>query len=192
MLVGHGLFLVFVAIAIESAGVPLPGEAALAAAAVLAHNGNYPLWAVIVVGALAAIIGDNIGYWLGREGGRKLLDRWSYTRKHAARAFPPAERFFEKHGPKAVFFGRFIALLRITSAWLAGISHMAWWRFTFWNALGGIVWATAVSLIAYWAGAQVIDAFSRYGVYAVVVLIGIVSIGYIVVRVVRKRVIEEA
>jgi membrane protein DedA with SNARE-associated domain len=191
MIVGHGLFLVFLAIAIESAGVPLPGETALAAAAVLAHKGHYPLWAVIVVGALAAIIGDNIGYWLGREGGRKLLDKWSFTRHHAERAFPPAERFFEKHGPKTVFFGRFVALLRVTAAWLAGISHMEWWRFTLWNALGGIVWATGVSLLAYWLGDKVIDAISRYGLYAVVALIGIGIVGYIVLRVVRKRVIEE-
>jgi membrane-associated protein len=191
MLVGHGLFLLFLAVAIESAGVPVPGETALIAAAVLAHKGHYPLWAVIVVAALAAIIGDNVGYWLGREGGRKLLDRWSVTRKHAAKAFPPAERFFERHGPKAVFFGRFIAILRVTAAWLAGISHMSWWRFTFWNALGGILWATAVGLLAYWAGQKVADAISRYGLYAVVALIGIAVIGYVVLRVVRKRVIEE-
>ncbi len=146
---------------------------------------------MIVVAALAAIVGDNIGYWLGREGGRKVLDRWSFTRDHAAKAFPPAERFFEKHGPKAVFFGRFIAILRVTAAWLAGISHMAWWRFTFWNALGGILWATGVGLLAYWAGQKVADAISRYGLYAVVALIGIAVIGYIGLRVVRKRVIEE-
>jgi membrane-associated protein len=191
LLVGHGLFLLFLAVAIESAGVPVPGETALIAAAVLAHKGHYPLWAVIVVAALAAIIGDNIGYWLGREGGRKLLDRWSITRKHAAKAFPPAERFFERHGPKAVFFGRFIAILRVTAAWLAGISHMPWWRFTLWNALGGILWATGIGLLAYWAGQKVADAISRYGLYAVVALIGIAVIGYVVLRVVRKRVIEE-
>jgi membrane protein DedA with SNARE-associated domain len=191
LLVGHGLFLLFVAVAIESAGVPVPGETALIAAAVLAHKGHYPLWAVIVVAALGAIVGDNIGYWLGREGGRQLLEKWSITRNHAAKALPPAERFFEKHGPKAVFFGRFIAVLRVTAAWLAGISHMSWWRFTFWNALGGILWATGVGLLAYWAGQKVADAISRYGLYAVVALIGAAVIGYVVLRVLRKRFIEE-
>jgi membrane protein DedA with SNARE-associated domain len=191
LLVGHGLFLLFLAVAIESAGVPVPGETALIAAAVLAHKGHYPLWAVIVVAALGAIVGDNVGYWLGREGGRQLLEKWSFTSKHTAKALPPAERFFEKHGPKAVFFGRFIAILRVTAAWLAGISHMAWWRFTFWNALGGIVWATGVGLLAYWAGQKVADAISRYGLYAVVALIGVAVIGYIVLRVVKKRFIEE-
>jgi membrane protein DedA with SNARE-associated domain len=189
--VGHGLFLLFLAVAIESAGVPFPGETALAVAAVAAHRGHYPIWAVIAVAALGAIVGDNIGYWLGREGGRRLLDRWSYTRRHAARLFPPAERFFLKHGAKTVFFGRFFAGLRVTAAWLAGISHMAWWRFTFWNALGGIAWATAVGLIAYWAGQKVIDAVEHYGLYAVVALIGVAVIGYIVLRVVKKRFIEE-
>ena len=100
---------------------------------------------VIVVAALAAIIGDNVGYWLGRKGGRGLLARTPYRpRRYFERALPPAERFFARHGPKTVFIGRFVALLRVTSAWLAGISHMPWWRFLLWNALGGIVWATVV------------------------------------------------
>jgi membrane protein DedA with SNARE-associated domain len=147
---------------------------------------------VIVVGALGAIIGDNVGYWLGRNGGRRLLYKWSFVRKHAEKALPPSERFFEKHGPKTVFFGRFIAVLRVTSAWLAGISHMEWWRFTLWNAAGGIIWATGISLLAWWAGEKVADAISRYGLYGVVALIGVAVIGYIAVRVLRKRFIEEA
>src|SRR5438034_7468422 len=98
----------------ESAGVPLPGETALIAAAILAERGNYSLVTVIVVAALAAIIGDNIGYWIGRKGGRKLLERWRPVAAYAERALPPSERFFERHGAKTVFFGRFIAVLRVT------------------------------------------------------------------------------
>src|SRR3954447_26755895 len=106
----------------ESAGVPLPGEAALITAAVLAHD-HYGIVSVIAVAAAGAIVGDNVGYWLGRLGGRRLLGRWSVTRRDAERVLPPSERFFKRHGGKTVFFGRFIALLRVTAAWLAGISR---------------------------------------------------------------------
>ena len=79
---------------------------------------------------------------------------------------PRAERIFAKHGGKTVFFGRFIAILRITAAWMAGISHMPWWRFLLFNAAGGILWATAVGLVAYFAGAAAADAIQTYGLYA--------------------------
>ena len=126
LLVDYGLFLLFVLVAIESAGIPLPGETALVTAAVLAHN-HWGIEWVIVVAAAGAIVGDNIGYWLGRLGGRKLLERWRVTRRYAG-VRPAAERFFQ-HGGKTVFFGRFFAFLRVTAAWLAGISRMHWWQF---------------------------------------------------------------
>jgi len=190
-LIQHGLILLFLAVAIESSGVPVPGETALIAAAVLARQGHYSLFWVIVVAAAGAIVGDNIGYWLGRIGGRRLLYRWSITRRHAEKVLPPAERFFEKHGPKTVFFGRFVALLRVTSAWLAGISHMPWWRFLLWNAAGGIVWAAGVALLAYEAGRAVADAVERYGLYAVLVLAPVALIAFFVMRRIRSRLLEE-
>jgi membrane protein DedA with SNARE-associated domain len=100
-----------------------------------------------------------------------LLERLPFTRHHAARLLPPAEKFFVRHGPKAVFIGRFIALLRVTAAWLAGITHMEWRKFLFWNATGGIAWATGVSLLSYWAGKAVAESINRYGLYAVIVLV---------------------
>lgn len=190
-LIQHGLVLLFLAVAIESAGIPVPGETALIAAAVLAREGHYSLFWVIVVAAAAAIIGDNIGYWLGRVGGRRLIYRWSIVRRHAEKVLPPAERFFEKHGPKTVFFGRFIALLRVTSAWLAGISRMSWWKFLLWNAAGGIVWAAGVALLAYEAGRAVADAVERYGLYAVVVLLVVAVVAFFVMRRFRARLLEE-
>src|SRR5207249_1018205 len=117
LLLDYGLVLLFVLVAIESAGIPLPGETALVAAAVLAHDHYGIVW-VIVVAAAGAIVGDNVGYWLGRFGGRRLLERWRVTRRYAERALPPAERFFQRHGGKTVFFGRFFAFLRVTAAWL--------------------------------------------------------------------------
>jgi membrane protein DedA with SNARE-associated domain len=169
--------------------VPIPGETVLITAAVLANpqHHHYSLASVIVVAALAAIVGDNIGYLLGRYGGRALIDRWGFIRRYAEKALPPSERFFAKHGAKTVFFGRFIAVLRVTAAWLAGLSHMQWWRFFAWNAAGGIIWATGVSLLAYWAGKAVAEAVSTYGLYAAIVAIVLAVIGFFGVRAWRKR-----
>src|SRR5438093_5229631 len=145
----YGLVILFVLIAMESAGVPLPGETALITAGVLAARGHMDIVEVIVVAAAAAIIGDNVGYWVGRLGGRRLLERWKPLERHASRVLPWSERFFKRHGPKTSFLGRFIAVLRVTAAWLAGISKMHWWLFFAWNAPGGICWAFAVGLLAY-------------------------------------------
>ena len=145
---------------------------------------------MIVVAAAAAIVGDNVGYMLGRHGGRKLIDRWGFVRGTPQKALPPSERFFEKHGAKTVFFGRFIAVLRVTAAWLAGLSHMQWWRFFAWNAAGGIIWATGVSLLAYWAGKAVAEAVNKYGLYAVIVLLVLGVLGLFGVRAWRKRVLS--
>jgi membrane protein DedA with SNARE-associated domain len=192
LLLDYGLVLLFLLVAIESAGVPLPGEAALITAAVLARpeHHHYSLFWVIVVAASAAIIGDNAGYWLGRVGGRKLIERWEFTRRYAEKALPPSERFFERHGAKTVFFGRFIALLRVTAAWLAGLSRMHWWEFAAWNAAGGIVWATGVSLLAYWAGKAAADAVGRYGLYGALAVIVLGALGFLALRLWRKRIVE--
>ena len=191
LLLDYGLVLLFLLVAIESAGVPLPGETALIAAAVLARpeHGTYSLVWVIVVAATAAIVGDNVGYWLGRVGGRKLIDRFGFVRRYADRALPPAERFFKRHGGKTIFFARFIAVLRVTAAWLAGLSRMHWWQFFAWNAAGGIVWAAGVSLLAYWAGKAVADTVSKYGLYGAVglIVLGVIVLGGL--HVWRKRLI---
>ena len=192
LLTQYGLVLLFAAVAIESAGVPIPGETTLITAAFLARP-EYHHWSlvsVIVVAALAAIIGDNIGYWLGRKGGRGLINRWGFARSYADKALPPSERFFRKHGAKTVFFGRFIAILRVTAAWLAGISHMPWWRFFAWNAFGGIVWAVGVSVLAYVAGKAVADTISHYGVIGVVVLLAVGAVVFVALHMWRKRIVE--
>ena len=90
----------------------------------------------------------------------------------AQRMIPPSERFFERHGPKTVFIGRFIAILRFTAAWMAGVAEMPWWKFFFWNATGGIAWATLVGLVAYYSGQAAADAINRYGLYGAGVVIG--------------------
>ena len=141
------LLTLFVLLTLESFGLPVPGETVLIACAVLASQGSLSIAWVIVVGVAAAIIGDNLGYWAARKGGRPLLERHRFTRTYAEHYIPRGEAFFAKHGGKAVFIGRFVAVLRVTAAWIAGLSHMHWWRFLGWNAAGGIVWATGVALV---------------------------------------------
>jgi membrane protein DedA with SNARE-associated domain len=188
LLNSYGLLLLFAVIAAESAGVPLPGETALIAASILAAQGHYSIVSVIVVAASAAILGDNAGYWIGRTGGRALLERWGPVRRYAERAIPPGERFFKKHGGKTVFIGRFVAVLRVTAAWLAGITQMSWWRFFLWNASGGIVWATGVSLLAYYFGKAAADAVQTYGIYALVAIVVAAAIVFLGMRLLKKRV----
>jgi membrane protein DedA with SNARE-associated domain len=159
----YGLGLLFLLIMLESAGIPLPGETALIGASVLASTGRFDIVWVIVLAATAAIVGDNGGYWVGRIWGRKLLARWRRVERFSQKVLPASERFFARHGGKTVFFARFIAILRFTAAWLAGVAHMPWWRFLFWNAAGGILWATGVGLLAYYGGKAAADAFDRYG-----------------------------
>jgi membrane protein DedA with SNARE-associated domain len=189
LLLTYGLVLLFAVVAIESAGVPLPGETALVAAAILAtpQHHHYSIVTVIAVAAAAAIVGDNVGYWIGRTGGRKLLQRWGPVRRYADRALPPGERFFEKHGGKTVFIGRFVSVLRVTAAWLAGITHMSWWRFFLWNAAGGICWAIAVGLVAYYFGKTAADAVGRYGLLGAIVVIVLAALAFIGFRVWSKR-----
>ena len=167
----HGLPVLFLAVMIESFGIPVPGETALIAFGVLASQGHYSIAEVIALATAAAIIGDNLGYWIvGRWGGRALFRHWRWLNQYADRVLPRTERIMQRHGGKTVFFGRFITVLRFTAAWVAGLAHMEWWRFLFWNAFGGIVWATAVGLIAYYAGQSAADAITRYGLYAAAVI----------------------
>jgi membrane protein DedA with SNARE-associated domain len=192
LLLAHGLIILFGLVAMESAGVPLPGETALIAAAILAEQGHYSLVAVIAVAAAAAIAGDNAGYWIGRKGGRALLRRVPVLGAYFERALPPSERFFRRHGAKTVFVGRFIAILRVTAAWLAGISRMPWWRFLLWNAAGGIVWAAAVAIVAYEFGHAAADAIGRYGVIGAAG-VGVVAIlVFLAVKIWRNRMFEGA
>jgi membrane protein DedA with SNARE-associated domain len=187
----HGLPLLFVVVMLESFGVPLPGETALIAFGVLASQGHYSIVEVIALTAVAAIIGDNLGYWLlGRLGGRALFRRWGWLRRYSDRVLPPVERIMERHGGKTVFFGRFVAVLRVGAAAVAGLAHMPWGKFLFWNAAGGIAWATAVGLAAYYGGKAVADALQRYGLYAAGVLLVVLVVGFFVLRRVKHRVEE--
>jgi membrane protein DedA with SNARE-associated domain len=191
LLTSVGLGLLFVLIMLESAGIPLPGETALIAAGLLAAKGRYEIWEVIVIAAAAAIVGDNLGYWVARIWGLRLMDRFERLRRFGDRALPPAERFFKAHGGKTVFIGRFVAILRFTAAWMAGATKMDWWRFFFWNAAGGICWAVGVGLLAYYGGKAAADAFDRYGLIGAAVLAVVAVAGLVGLHIWRKRMIPE-
>lgn len=169
-----GYPVLFLLVMAESGGVPVPGETALITAAILASQGNLQIEIVIALAASAAIVGDNLGYQIGRKGGRWLLERPGRFHRQRLQVLASGEPFFERHGPKAVFFGRFLLGLRVWASWLAGATHMRWRSFVFWNAAGGICWATGVGLVAYFLGkaaGNAIQTFGLFGLAAVIVVV---------------------
>jgi len=180
----------FAVVAAESSGLPVPGETSLIAAAILAsqHQG-LSIEIVIAVAALGAIIGDNIGYVLGRRAGRHLLTREGRWMEHRRRFLVQGEAFFERHGSKAVFLARWAPGLRVVGSWLAGANHMRWRTFLLWNALGGIAWATTIGLAAYLLGHVAATIFRDFGLIglAVVVLAVVAAFGVHRWRARRRR-----
>jgi membrane protein DedA with SNARE-associated domain len=162
-------------VGIESAGVPVPGETSLIAAAVLASQGQLSLPLVIALAAGSAIVGDNVGYVIGRRGGRWMLTRPGRWQASRTRMLERGVAFFARHGGKTVFLGRWVPWLRITTAWLAGANRMPWSRFFFWNALGGVAWATSIGVAAYFLGRAAA---------AVLGAVGLVVLAFIVVGVI--------
>jgi membrane protein DedA with SNARE-associated domain len=177
-----GLPVLFVLIAVESMGVPLPGETALFAASILASKGKFSIEAVISVAAAAAILGDNVGYLIGRKAGRRLLEAPGPFERHRRAVITYGQPFFDKHGPKAVFLGRFVSGLRITAAWLAGVNRMRWRDFLFWNATGGVVWAAAVGILAYSFGQAAESAIKTAGVVGLVAAVVVALTAWVIVR----------
>jgi membrane protein DedA with SNARE-associated domain len=188
---GWALLVMFALLALESSGLPLPGETALVACGVLASQGALSIQWVILVAVLAAILGDNLGYWVARSGGRRLLFRFRLTRASAERYLPRGERFFARHGGKTVFIGRFFAVLRVTAAWAAGLARMEWWRFLAWNAAGGICWGMLVGLVSYYLGDAAAKAIGTYSLVGGAVAVVLAIAGFLLVRRLERRVVEE-
>lgn len=181
-----GYSVVFALIAVETMGIPVPGETALITAALLAHDGKMQIVPLIALAAAAAIIGDNVGFAIGRKGGRRLFELPGPFHRQRTEALAVGEPFFARHGPKAVFLGRWVAGLRIASAWLAGMNKMPWPRFLFWNALGGICWATSIGLGVYIAGHAFEKVLGVGGLVAAGVVSGVL-IGVFVWKRMRSR-----
>ncbi|GAC1627392.1 MAG: hypothetical protein NVS4B11_24660 [Ktedonobacteraceae bacterium] len=179
LLTTYGYWAVLVFVAIESIGIPFPGETMLLVAAIYAgttHRLFIPL--VIVAAATGAILGDNLGFWIGREGGYRLLRRYGRYIRLDERKLKLGQYLFMKHGGKVVFFGRFIAVLRAFAAFLAGTNRMRWPRFLLFNAMGGIVWATIYGLGGYFLGNNVHRLTGTVGIVAGV-LAAIIIIGFL-------------
>ena len=178
-----GYSLVFALIAIETMGIPVPAETALIGAALLAHRGQMDIGTLMVLAAAAAILGDNVGFAIGRHFGRRVFLAPGPLHRHRGKVLEHGEPFFARHGSKAVFLGRWVAGLRIASAWLAGMNKMAWPTFLFWNALGGIAWAASVAGSIYLLG----DLAERAIELAGPVSAGIVVAALIAFWVYRRR-----
>jgi membrane protein DedA with SNARE-associated domain len=153
LIAAHGYLALFILVALESLGVPLPGETALITAGIYAgHTHRLSPWLIFAVAAAAAIIGDNIGYWIGNKGGYRLARRYGPRVHLDEQKLKIARYLFDRYGTPVVFFGRFVSILRTYAAFLAGASKMRWRKFLPANAAGGIVWAGIYTLAAYLAG----------------------------------------
>ncbi len=171
----YGYWAVLVFIAIESTGIPFPGESMLILAAIYAgttHNLSIP-W-VIIAAAAGAILGDNLGFWVGREGGYRLLRRYGHYIRLDERKLKLGQYLFMKHGGKVVFFGRFVAVLRAWAAFLAGTNRMRWPAFLVFNALGGILWALIYGTGAYFLGHNIHRFTGPFGIATLV--LGVLAI----------------
>ena len=189
----YGYWAVLLFVAIESTGIPFPGETMLLVAAIYAGTTHrLAIELVIVAAAGGAILGDNLGYWVGREGGYRLLRRYGRYVRLDERKIKLGQYLFRKHGGKVVFFGRFIAVLRAWAAFLAGTNRMPWVSFLIYNALGGIIWATLYGLGGYFFGNNVHRLTGPIGptTIALGLLITIASLAF--VRRNEQRLAEEA
>lgn len=186
----YGYWVVLLAVAIESTGIPFPGETTLVAAAVYASTQHtLSITLVIVAAAAGAILGDNAGYTIGRYGGYPLLRRLVRLLHIGEDKLLYTQRYFEKHGDKTVFFGRFLAVLRAWAAFLAGANHMPRRVFIIWNAAGGILWATIYGLLGFILGnnlpllGRILKGLGIFGFVAV----GVVVVATIAFWLVRRR-----
>jgi len=150
----YGYLALFLLVALESIGIPLPGETALITAALYAGStGNLNIAAVAAIAATAAVVGDNGGYWLGKVGGQRLVTRYGHRVGLGAAKLKVGRYLFERHGVPVVLFGRFVSLLRTFAAFFAGLNRMPWSKFFAANAVGGVLWAGAYAFGAYGLGA---------------------------------------
>jgi membrane protein DedA with SNARE-associated domain len=177
----YGLWVVFAVVFLEVAGLPfVPGETALIAAAALASQGHGDIVTIIAAAVAAAVSGAALAYLVGRRWGRELLTRWSWFERVTHEGVQRSQEFFDRHGSKAVFLGRFVPVLRATLGWLAGVGRMRFSSFLLWNVLGAVAWGCAIGLIAYYLGQAVIKAVERdlgigiAAIAAIVLVIGAV------------------
>lgn len=184
LLHSYGYYAVFAVIALESLGLPLPGETTLIAAALYAGTTHHlSIGVVFAVAAAAAFLGDNGGYWLGRVGGPGLVRRYGRFVRLDDAKLGVARRLFERHGGKVVFWGRFVSVVRTYAAFFAGLNRLPWRRFLLFNATGGVVWAAVCAFGAYGLG----SAASGVGSIVTYVGIGVVALVLAAVSLAARR-----
>jgi membrane protein DedA with SNARE-associated domain len=153
LITSYGYLALFLLVGAESLGIPLPGETALILAGTYAGTTHrLSPWLIFLVAAAAAIVGDNIGFWIGDKGGYPLARKYGPKVRFDERKLKIARYLFDRHGVKVVFFGRFVSILRTYAAFLAGTSKMPWHKFLPANAAGGVLWSAIYTLVAYLAG----------------------------------------
>lgn len=189
----YGLVVLFTVVMLECMGVPMPGETALVTAALYAGSTHrFSIASVVLVAATAAIIGDNIGYLIGRSIGVRLIARYGkYVRLNELR-LKVGQYLFLRHGGKIVFFGRFVAILRTYAALLAGVNRMSWHHFLIMNALGGICWASLFGVGAYLFGEQIELMAGAVAFIFLVAAIGLTIAGILFFRHHEKELEERA
>lgn len=170
----YGVWTVSLIVALESLGIPLPGEAVLILASVYAatHDGNIAM--VITAATVGAIVGDNIGYMIGREFGYRLVLKFGTYAGLTEGRIKLGQYLFQQYGGMVVFFGRFFAVLRFLAAFLAGVNQLSWPRFLIANALGALVWANIVGISAYTLGRSIHDVQGPAGAIGITAALAIV------------------
>ena len=169
-----GIWAIFLLVLLEDFGIPVPGETVLIAASVFAGSGRLNVFAVAIVGFAAAVLGDNIGYAIGRFGGRRLVDRWGKYVFLTPERVDKAEAFFNRHGARIIVIARFIEGLRQANGIIAGIAEMHWLRFLACNALGAALWVATWVSIGFFAGQHITpiyNAITRYSLYAAIIAV---------------------
>jgi membrane protein DedA with SNARE-associated domain len=183
LLATYGYLAVFVFVGIESLGIPVPGETMLVTAAIYAGTtGRLSIFWVIVASSAGAIAGDNIGYVIGRTGGYRLLKRYGRYIRLEENRLRLGQYLFDKHGSKVVFFGRFVSVLRIFAAFLAGVNRMHWRRFLIFNAAGGIIWSTIYGVAAYLLGKQLLQLSGRVDLVLAIIGVAVIIAAIVVLR----------
>ncbi|MGW7257364.1 DedA family protein [Streptomyces sp. NPDC054834] len=189
-LLGHyGYWAVGAVVFVEDFGVPAPGETMLIAAGVYAGAGRLNIVAVAVIAFAAAVLGDNVGYLIGRSGGRAVVHRWGRYVFLTPKRFRTAEEFFTRHGGKIVTIARFVEGLRQANGIVAGTTGMPWRRFLAFNALGAALWAGLWATLACLAGShidKIYDEITRYQLYALLAL-GIPTTAFLARHLLRRR-----
>ena len=187
-----GYPLIFLIVVMETGcGIPFaPGEIATVTGGIAAAEGKLSIELVILIAACAAIVGDNIGYLIGRAGRRRLLERPGPFMKQRQQVLRIGDPFFEKHGPKAVFFGRWLPVLRVYASWMAGGLKMPWRSFVVWNAAGGICWAFSMGLAGYFGGTAAKTAIEDFGAYGLLLVPVVLITVYLIYRRQQRRAVE--